>query len=219
MFDQLAGREAFRAHLLTLVVATTGSTSLSATSTGYARASGSFADDGFSAGMEVVAAGFPTQNGASIIENVIDDQHITIVGGRTSASAATGRSLTVGVPQKIDWHGTQTPSPVERATRPEFVEQWVPGTPEDNGAIVDTGLYVITSNALANKGLATPLRMVQAIRNHFPPGLTFEVNGDLVRVTGRPAPSFTQPVTTDNGFESSTVRIPWRVMTTNLEAA
>ena len=209
-----------RAHLLTLVVATTGSASLAATKDGFTRTTGSFQDNGFSAGMELVPAGFnSTLNKPWIVENV-DDLMVTIVGGLPStASADTGRSLSVGLPRDIQWHGTQTPVTTNPATRPRLIEQWVPGAVEDTGAMVDTGLYALTWNALANKGLMTTLRQMSALRNHFPPGLTFEVDDDLLRVTGSPAPSFTQPITTDNGYESSTLRIPWRVMTTNLEVA
>jgi hypothetical protein len=51
---------ALRGRVLTLSVATTGTTSLAATATGYTRAAGSFVTDGFKPGMEVLAAGFAT---------------------------------------------------------------------------------------------------------------------------------------------------------------
>lgn len=217
MLDHLDAREAFRARLNTFVMATTGTMSLGATTVGYTRLTGSFKDDGFRAGMEVVPAGFPT-NTVKIIKSV-DDSLVSIEGGVSAVAAAGSRSLTVGLPQDKQLAGTQNPVSTAPATRPRLIEQWVPGPVEDSGGIVDTGFYVVTWNALANKGIGTSLKQMTALRNHFPPGLTFNINGDLVRVIGKPAPSFTQPITTDNGYETSTLRIAWRVITTNLSAA
>ena len=60
---------ALRNRALSLVVATTGSVSLSATATGYARAAGSFVTDGFKVGMDLTATGFttPGNNGAHVL--------------------------------------------------------------------------------------------------------------------------------------------------------
>ncbi len=225
MLDHLLAREAFRARLLTLVVATTGTTTLEATATGFARASGSFFDDGFLAGMEVVGTGFSAANNGAwplapaIAQTVTSALPLVmpIKGGRTIQASAGSRTLSVGLPQDRRWQGIQTPQTDAPATRPNIIEQWVPGATDDDGGIVDTGFYVITWNGLANYGAAAMLRQMSKLRNHFPPGLSFSVGGDLLRVTGRPASQFTQPITTDNGYESSTIRIPWRVMTTNLD--
>lgn len=226
MLDHLLLREAFRARLLTLVVATTGTTNLEATATGYARPAGSFVTDGFLGGMEVVGAGFSSANNSAslslppaILETVVVATPLVakVKGGRTIQAVAGARTLSVGIPLDRRWAGTQTPEVSAPATRPNIVEQWVPGLTEDDGGIVDTGFAVYTWNGLANYGIATMLRQMAALRNHFPPGLSFTVNSDIVRITGKPAPQFTQPITTDNGLESSTFRIPWRVMTTNLD--
>jgi hypothetical protein len=224
VLDHLAAREAFRARLLTLVVATTGTTNLSATTTGYARPAGSFPTDEFSPGMEVVGIGFAGaplagNNAPAIIQDVVLGTPLVmkILGGRTTEAGASGRRLTVGLPQERRWAGTQTPVSTAPATRPNIVEQWVPGGIEDDGAIIDTGQYVITWNGLANYGAAAMLRQMTALRDHFPPGLSFTINSDIVRITGKPAPSFTQPTTLANGIETSTIRIPWRVATTNLD--
>jgi hypothetical protein len=218
MLDHLAAREAFRARLLTLVVATTGSTSLAATTNGYTRNAGSFLSDKFAAGMEVTPSGFSAANNVVAMIETVVAQTVTLKGitGRTPQTIDAGRSLTVGLPAIRQWHGTQTPEAILKGTRPSVVEQWVPSSVEDNGAIIDTGFYVVTLNLPGNYGLAAPLRYMQAMRDLFYPGLTFSVDGDLVRVTGSPAPSFSQPITLENGYESSSLTVPWRVATTNL---
>ena len=221
MLDHLAAREAFRARLLTLVVATTGSTTLAATSAGFTRSAGSFVTDKFSPGMEVVADGFSDANEApALISSVVPATPLVmgIAGGRTAQPSGGSRTLTVGLPAIRQWHGTQTPEEVVRGTRPSVIEQWVPSSVDDDGMIIDTGFYVVTLNLPGNKGLAASLRYMQAMRNLFPPGLQFTIDGDLVRVTGSPAPYFSQPTTLENGYESSTLTVPWRVATTNLAA-
>lgn len=217
MLDHVAAREAFRTRLLTLVVATTGSVTLAATTTGFTRSSGSFLTDGFAAGMEVVPTGFAS-NTAVIIQSV-DALSMTIAGTRSAEASGAGRSLTVGLPVDRRWQGTQTPAAPAVATRPNVLEQWVPGQARDYGAMIDTGFYIVTWNALANKGIKAVFSQMQAIRDLFPPGQSFLVSADQLRVTGDPAPNFTQPITTDNGYETSTLSIPWRSVTTNLLSA
>ena len=72
MIDHLAALLALRGRALTLSVATTGSTSLSATTTGYARAAGSFITDGLVVGAEITASGFttPANNGQGVVTAV-----------------------------------------------------------------------------------------------------------------------------------------------------
>lgn len=216
-FDHLAGRETFRDRAETLVVATTGTMALAATTTGFTRATGSFNDDGFQVGMEVVPAGF-TSNTPAIVTRV-EPLTLSILGTRSAQASGSGRSLTVGLPLDRRWHGTQTPVTTSPATRPRLIERWSPSLTEDLGAIVDTGFHLFTWEGLANYGIAAMLVQMQALRDLFPPGFTGVVDGNLLRVTGRPAPRFTDPVTSDDGRLSSTLSIPWRIVTTNLEVA
>lgn len=216
MLDQLAAREAFRARLLTLVVATTGSTTLAATTTGFTRAAGSFVTDEFTAGMEVSGTGFSTANNAAAIIDKAEALTLTIAGGRSVQAEDTGRTLTVGLPAIRQWDLTQTPNEILTGSRPSVVEKWVPSPPVDSGGIIDTGFYAVTMNMIGNRGLAAPLRYMMALRNHFYPGLTFSIDGDLVRVTGDPAPYFTPIETLENGLVNSTFNVSWRVLTTNL---
>lgn len=218
MLDHVLAREGFRQRLLSLVVATTGTTTLSATSTGFARTAGSFLTDGFAAGMEVVPAGFSAPNNAPAIIDTVSGLALTIAGGRTVEAAASSRSLSVGLPQLRQWQGTQNPTTNAPGTIPFVVEQWVPGATFDDGAIIDTGFYVVTWNALPNRGIVATFRQMQAMRDLYPPGWSFYVGADKVRVTGSPAPQFTAPVRIATGYEMSTLRVPWRSVTTNLSA-
>ena len=77
--------------------ATTGATSLSATATGYARASGSFTTNGFAVGQQIIASGFTNaaNNGSSIITAVTATAlTVTKTPATVAEAAATGRSIT-----------------------------------------------------------------------------------------------------------------------------
>jgi len=79
--------------------AATGSASLSATASGYARtaASGSFVTNGFQVGQTVTAVGFtnPLNNGRSVITAVTATAlTVTKAGGTAAEAAATGRTIT-----------------------------------------------------------------------------------------------------------------------------
>lgn len=215
MLDQLAAREAFRAQLLTLVVASTGPMTLAATTTGFSRASGSFLTEHFTAGMEVTGDGFSDANEVPAIITGVGALTLG-VPGRTAEAAAANRTLTVGLPAIRQWHGTQTPEAVIRGTRASIVEQWEPSPPVDSGAIIDSGFYIVTINLPGNVGLAAPLRYMMKMRDLFYPGLSFDIDGDLVRVTGDPAPQFTSPRTLENGQTTSQLTVQWRVATSNL---
>lgn len=218
-FDHVAGREAFRQHALSLVVATTGSVTIGTDTAGYTRAAGSFITDGFAAGMEVAGTGFPGSVGAAAMIETVSAAAMTITGGRTVAAPAGSRTLSVGLPADRRWQGTQTPITTVTATRPAFLDQWVPGITADSGAIIDTGFYVLTWNGLSNKGIVAMFRQMQALRDLFPPGYSVFVGDWLLRVTGDPAPSFSAPITTINGYDTMSLRIPWRIVTSSNRAA
>lgn len=76
---------------------TTGSTSLSATATGYARAAGSFITDGFAANDWITASGFTNaaNNGVSqIVAVTATTLTVTKATGPVVEAAATGRTIT-----------------------------------------------------------------------------------------------------------------------------
>ncbi len=227
MLDKIAVREAFRSRLNTLVVATTGSTTLAATPQGFTRTSGSFVTENFAAGQEVLPAGFPVSlNVRKIIESVTATQ-VTIAGGlASSAVAASGRTLTVGPPQDIRLEGTQTPVTPSPGTRPYWLEQRIPTGrrlytfPAAGGDLVESGLYVVTPFALANKGIKALELEVQAILRLFTPGTVLLVGtSNAVRIDGDPGPLEGQFIATETGYESCQISIPWRGLSTNAIAA
>jgi hypothetical protein len=82
-------------------VITTGGTSLSATATGYARASGSFITNGFVPGLQINASGFTNaaNNGLSTITAVTATTlTVTKVGGTVAEAAASPRTLVSSPP-------------------------------------------------------------------------------------------------------------------------
>jgi hypothetical protein len=80
---------------------TTGAQSLSATATGYARASGSFITNGFVVGMQVNATGFTNaaNNGLSTVTAVTATAlTVTKTGGTVVEAAGPGRTITASPP-------------------------------------------------------------------------------------------------------------------------
>jgi len=76
--------------------AATGSTSLSATGTGYARAAGSFITNGFQVGDIVTATGFSARNNGRSVVTAVTATALTVTkaGGTATQGAATGRAIT-----------------------------------------------------------------------------------------------------------------------------
>lgn len=223
MLDNLEAREAFRDLLVTLVVATTGSTSLSATTVGYVRAAGSFLTDGFAPGMEVTPSGFSVaaNNNVAIIQSVTATL-MTITGGRAVEVAAAGKTLTVGLPVDRRWQDTQTPATASVATKPYIQEEWVRGAngslgqPPVISLLGNTGQYVVSWFGLGNKGANAMSRQIDAVLELFPPGYSVFVGSDMLRIEGNPAPYATTPTPLANGYSVSQITIPWRAVSANM---
>lgn len=242
MLDTTAAILALRNRALGLEVATTGSTSLSATTTGYARAAGSFITDGFATGMEVLASGFSNaaNNGRSVILGVtataltvtkITEQAVsasdptrTIVAGTANAteSAGSGRSIVAGLPVLRAWEGIRVaPSPLA----PWIEEDLVPGTsemltmPYSNGVAEETGLYVLKWYGVAGKGISGIRKCVDDLLARFTPGTTVTAGSETIRIRGDVRPRSTQLLAQEGGWLLCAIEIPWRVTTTNTVAA
>lgn len=227
MLDQDAALLALRNRMLALVVCTTGAQSLSATATGYARAAGSFLDDGFRDGMEFLAAGFGTagNNGRRVIESV-DATTITTtttLAFPTVEAAAGGRTLSVGLPigRSLDNKG-YTPAP----GRPYIEEDFVPGGhglrsfPAQGGTSQEDGLYVVKWYGLAGKGSSGIRRPVQALMALFAPGTVLSANGVSLRMGDfNDAVKSGQIIPQGNGWSVCIVTIPWWALSINTVAA
>ena len=220
MADMDAVDLAFRAVCATLVVATTGTTTLSATATGYARSSGSFLTDGFHVGMEVVPSGF-TQTTPAVI-TAVTALTMTVDGGRTVQSSGSGRTLAVGFPTLRGFDN----SAVAPLTGRHYVEtELVPAStrlltfPANGGTREDTGLFVVRWYGIANTGAKGLRTCLDALAARFRPGSTFAAGADTVRVRADSGP-FTGPISQrQGGFALAVLTIPWRVYRVNTIAA
>lgn len=226
MIDLAAAQLALRNRAIGLSVCTTGSTTLSATATGYARASGSFVTDGFAVGMEILASGFTSaaNNGYAVVTSV-SALALGVSGGRTAEAAGSGRTLAVGLPELRRWENTDpltdgAPSEPTRG-RPYIEEDFVPATatvftfPANGGQVEETGLYVIRWYGLAGTGMSAVRQSVGALRARFSPGTPLTVSGATLRVRADLGP-FSGPVRPDGrGWAICTLTVPWLARSVN----
>lgn len=188
-----AMRRAMRAHLVSLVVATTDpDDDLSATASGYARTTGSFLDEGFEAGMELVPSGF-TQTTLGVVGTGATATTLPIVGGRTVQSSGAGRSLTVGLPAIRFYENILN---IERVSgRPYVVEQYDPGptfvTEVGDGARQEARpMYTLLVHIKEGVGADAAQAYAEAISAHFLPGTHLScADGTVLRVRSDQAPS------------------------------
>lgn len=216
MIDHEAVQLAFRTRLLTLQVCTTGLTDLESTETGYARASGSFVDDGFAVGMEVTPTGFPETDTGVITE--VSVGALTIDGGRTVYASDTGRALTVGLPEGAAWENLHYERP---GGRPYIEEAYVPGTPvlrsfpASGGLVEEIGLYVVRWYSRTNTDILALTRPANKILELFKPGTAMSLaDGYSVRVLEQ-GPYRGQVRTDEPGWAVLTTTIPWRLFHIN----
>lgn len=236
MLDHDVIQLALRQRLLTLVVATTGSTSLSATATGYARGTGSFVSDGFARGMEVAASGFGT-NGVSVITSVsalnLGVSRLVLTTNAEGAQvvtrppmvvegAAAGRSLVAGLPSLRAWENAR----FDRVTGQPYVEeQYIPGpetmrTDSYAGLLELTPMYSPRIFAPANRGISADGNYADAIRRLFTPGTTMTLaTGEQLIVRGDVAAFRGQRAQSDPpGWSVIPITIPLRVTTVSVPA-
>ncbi|WP_353268006.1 hypothetical protein [Gemmatimonas sp.] len=214
MLDPRAAKGGLRARMVATVVATTGLVTLSATSMGYARTTGSFVADGFLPGMEITPTGFSN----SAVEVVTDVQPLALTV-RTShpAQAAAGtRSLVARLPQRRAFDG----APLELV--PDTLalrEEYVPApsdtitTSPNGGLTTESGFYVVT--LFAPVGASAVLdSMGHALKRRFAGGTLIDAGDVTLRCTQRPGPSLGQILPYETpGVVFRAVRIPWSAQT------
>ena len=228
MISGVLAELALRARLVATTVATTGSTSLSATSTGYARASGSFLTDGFAVGMEITTVtGFSVagnNQAATSQGRIITNVTATAIAcaGCATDAASSGRVITVGVPFLRAYEETIF-SPV--AGFPYLEEDFVPTTyrvttvPADNGYAEDRGLYVVKLFGLAGKGLGIR-RYADAILARFTPGTEFVLaSSSTLRIPMENGPTAGQITPIEGGWSYVVIEIPYLADSLNTVAA
>lgn len=227
MIDLAALHLVMRNRALGAVIATTGSTSLSATATGYHRAAGSFVTEKFAVGMELVSTGFATNVTRVITEVTASDLKTTPVP--TAEAEASGRTLLVGFPalrafENVIFQPT--------SGRPYASEEFVPATselvtgPAPAGQVEERGMYVITLYGLTTigpnqgAGISALRRSAEAVRALFAPGTQLAVGSDKLRIPGKPTSTQTgQIIPLTSGFAALAVKIPWVARSQNAIAA
>ena len=214
MIDHHAAQKALRVKLLTLEVATTGSVQISATSTGYERATGSFLTDGFMPGMEVSGTGFgvTANNAAKTISSVTA---LTITCPNTSVEAVGARTLTVGLPATRAWENINI-EPTRGSTWVE--EEYIPGpmtkaTLGPLGQLEALPLYVIKVYVPSGVGVDAARAYSDALLTLFAPSTSITtgatVRGDVAPFVGQ----LFQDV--PPGFAVVPVSVPVRLRTAN----
>ena len=219
MADLSAVHLALRAQAETLVVATTGTIALAATTTGYTRSTGSFIADGFTVGSEITPSGFVT-NTRRVITRV---QALTLTVSTTVSPEAEsgGRSLVVGVPALFAKENTIF-TPV--AGRPYLVEEFDPSTnvlragPAASGVREETGMYHLRWYGLANTGMLGIRQAVQALAARFTPGTNLSAGADTVRIRGDVGAMVSRIAPREDGWAVCVLSISWRVFSTNVVA-
>jgi hypothetical protein len=228
VIDLEAARLACRTRLRAVSVATTGSMTLVRTTTGYTRADGgSFITDKFRVGLELLETGFPTNAYHTIKE--VAAATLTTFDTLVAATSASGRTLTVGLPETRLWEnakaqrsGVQIETPTN--DRPYVTDEFIAATheqitfPANNGTSEETGTYIVTLYGLSNTGTAGIEAMSKAIRLLFTPGTSLVVGSDLLRMATRGAVSG-QILPLGNGWSYQQTRCPWLARSTNLVAA
>lgn len=216
MINHTAALLALRTKLLALSVATTGSTTLSATSTGYARSSGSFVTDGFRTGMEVTGTSFSNaaNNTAKTITEVTA---LAITASGCTTEAAGTRTLTVNLPSDRRWTNVHLKP---TTGKPYFEEQYLPG-PMDRITLGATSVlevlpqYLIRISAPSNVGIDGLFGYADALLTHFAPNTSITLTGSTLKVRGDVAPYAGQVTQTEPGFAAVLVTVPLRLRTAN----
>lgn len=224
--DHGAAALALRNRAATLSVAPTGSVSISATPTGYARAAGSFLTDGILPGMEITPSGFSNAtNNLRTIAVFVSATVITTLDARIT-EAAGSRTISVGLPENISYENAYVDGePFEpTAGRWYLEEDYVRGPrtaesfPLTYASLRETGMYALNWYFLPGYGSAAIHACVDALLELFKPGTELSVGDDTVVISGNPGPSATQPEPDGEGWTVVSIEVPWFALTSNVTA-
>lgn len=226
MIDSSAALLALRARALTLVAATTGSTTIAATATGYHRTDGgSFVTDGFCAGQEITVSGFAA-NGTRVIAHgdlaTVTASDLTTTTSQTVEAVAAGRTIKVLLPAGRAWiNKSYTPvtgSPyLQEAFRVSTHQVY--SAPASNGEARETGLYVLTWHGIDNTGTTGILKPCESLRALFAPGTKMTAGSNTVRVRTDIGPAALEVIPEGNGWAACQVQVSWEAYSTNVIAA
>lgn len=210
---------ALRNRALAVSVVTTGViTDLSATATGYHRASGSFVTDGFVPGMEITPASFTT-NTVDLITGVTASD-LTTLNARAVEAVGT-RSIAVALPSIRAWELTDiTPNALKWMVR----EEMIPGPSkllgQKNGGLVqEIGLYVLTLFGPEKYGPLAMRKMTDALEALFAPGTTVTAGSHTVRVRTDSSVYSGQILPQGDGHARCQLTVPYEAFSINSIAA
>jgi hypothetical protein len=230
-----------RNRLLSLTSPTTGSTTLSVTTTGYARAAGSFITDGFAVGMEITASGFSTSanNGQGIITALAatamtvgdaytvsthaTDGYTAVARTLATEGSASARTISVTVPAMRAFDNA-TLRPI--GGKPYLEEELVPATtrvltlPISQGYAEDTGVYVLRWFGLSGKGVTAIRKGADAVLALFTPGTTFTMSdNNTLRIPSDFGPRAGQITRVEGGWSYVLIEVPYIGTSINAVAA
>jgi hypothetical protein len=226
MISELDIQLALRNRFLTLQVVASGALSLQALATGgtagksaIKRTVGSWLDDGFAVGMEVTPAGFV--KAANLVPLAVVDvtaTHLTVNEVLVNEAAAAGRSVTCLMPSQ---HALENEELEVDPFKPYFIEQYIPGVPEERGVGPDVPIYLnpiwrVLFYFPENSGIGVK-RYAEKARALYPPGLVLHAAGqDIARVDWNPGPQCGELVPDRPGWSVQPVIVPvWAQTTTN----
>lgn len=218
MIDSFTLQTALRTQALTLSVASCSGVDLSAGGAIYTRASGSFLTDGFSAGMEVLGAGFSNSgNNASYTVTRVSASDLTVDGALTTESAGSGKTLTVGLPQYRAWEDIKF-EPTDGA--PWIAEELVPGPTRQisvgaAGTLEERFLYILTVHVPENVGIGAPRRYATGVKALFTPLTQIVVGSYTARVRTDTGPYEGALLRRRPGWVSIPVTIPIEIWSPN----
>jgi len=216
MINHWLVQKALRTKLLALEVCTTGSVQISATATGYARASGSFITDGFLPGMEVAGAGF-SESANNTAKTITGVSALTITCPGCTVEAAGARTLTVGLPADRAWENVKL-KPTQGD--PYVEETYLPGPMEviTLGATAEMEIlpnYVLRVFVPEGYDAGAARAYADALLEHFAPRTPITVTDASVSVRTDVAPFEGQLLQTDTGHAVVPVTVPLRIRTAN----
>ena len=222
--DTTVAQIALRQRAETLIVRTTGSTTLGCDADGFTRTGGSFRDDGLAAGMEITPDGFPSLDRKVITQ--VTALNVKVRGGMSTVAPASGRTLSVGLPRDRRWEMQKIQPPTDIA--PYIEEEWVPrppwqqSFPAQGGTLNEYGLWVVRWYGLHDYDVHAIRRSVDAFLALFTPGTTITAGDHTLRVQGmsrgEPSP-FAGQILRSGSHAVCAINIPLWAMTTNTIAA
>lgn len=192
---------------------------LGASTAGYTRNdAGSFLDDGFVKGMEVLGAGYTetANNGARTITAVTDS--LLSCPGCVAEVAHEGPTLEVGLPATVSWENVRFST--RKPGVPYVVEQYIPGPSfqEENqgGDKVLRPMYSLQVFAPADTDIYADGAYTDALENLFPPGHAIAIgDGNYIHVRYSPAPFKGQRQNPDAAFSVVPITFPLEVRVPN----